>query len=232
MRYLADLLTLSRFILGLVLFGLAFSGGSASSAFIVFLAAELTDTFDGTCARKWPFPKGKEPWYRKYAARYDMVADVLLAGAQTLYLLFQVDVAIGMAIVGFYALCALTELILYGKFFGHPDNCTPTSLVKRNFPLAKDIIITRRYMYTICLGITNAFILFATDWPEPVKYLLFIFGCSIFVFIWFFLRQRRENVSRDATEIEKELAEKTGKKSKKTALKKSTSSKKTKKAQK
>ncbi len=231
MRYLADLLTLSRLILGLVLLGMSFSGGPASSAFIVFLVAELTDAFDGTCARKWPFPKGKEPWYRKYAARYDMFADVLLAGAQTLYLLFQVDVAIGMAVVGFYALCALTELIIYGKFFGHPDNCTPNSLIKRNFPLAKDIIITRRYMYTICLGITNAFILFATDWPEPVKYLLFIFGCAIFVFIWFFLQQRRENISRDATEIEKELAEKTDKKAQKNT-KKSKKTKKTKTAQK
>ena len=79
MKYLADILTLTRFILGIVLVGLAISNGTPEAAFIVFLTAELTDTFDGTCARKWPFPKGKEPKYRKYAAKYDMVSDVLLA---------------------------------------------------------------------------------------------------------------------------------------------------------
>ena len=208
MRFLADILTSIRFVLALVLLGLAFSGGTAEAAFIVFLTAELTDVFDGTCARKWPFPKGKEPKYRKYAAKFDMVADVLLAAAQVLFLTLQVDLALGMAVIGFYALCAVLELVIYGKFFGHPDDCTKNSLTKRNFPLAKKILLFRRYGYTICLGITNAFILFATNWPLAVKIALFIFGCSIYLFIWFFLQQRRKNISRDAVEIEKNLSKK------------------------
>lgn len=113
-----------------------------------------------------------------------------------------------MVIIYYTVVCGTIELIVYGKFFGHPDNCTKNSLTKRNFPLAKKLVLTRRYLYTICLGIVNAFILFATSWPDPVKYGLFIFGCSIFVFIWFFLRQRRQHVSRDAVEIEKQLSRK------------------------
>lgn len=206
MRYLADLLTLSRFILSIILLILAFIGSPAENAFIIFLTAELTDTFDGTCARKWPFPKNKTPKYRKYAAKFDMVSDVLLAAAQVLFLTLQVNLIAGIVIIIFYTLvCGTIELIIYGKFFGHPDNCAPNSLTKKNFPLAKKIILARRYLYTICLGIANAFILFATSWSNPVKYGLFIFGCSIFVFIWFFLRQRRKNISRDAVNIEKEL---------------------------
>lgn len=212
MRYLADILTLTRFILALILLVLAFVGSPAENAFIIFLVAELTDTFDGTCARKWPFPKNKTPKYRKYAARFDMVSDVLLAAAQTLFLTLQVDVVVGIIAIGFYALCVMMELVLYGKFLGHPDNCTPNSLTKRNFPLAKKIVLVRRYAYTLCLGIVNAFILFATSWPDPVKYGLFVFGCSIFVFIWFFLEQRRKNVSRDAVEMEKKLAKEKKKK--------------------
>lgn len=211
MRYLADILTGSRFVLALILLVLAFVGSPAENAFIIFLVAELTDTFDGTCARKWPFPKNKTPKYRKYAAQFDMASDVLLAAAQTLFLLLQVDIVAGMVVVGFYALCMVMELVLYGKFLGHPDNCTPNSLAKRNFVLAKKIVLVRRYAYTICLGVVNAIILFATSWSEPVKYGLFAFGCSIFVFIWFFLRQRRKNVSRDVVELEKKMvAESTG----------------------
>ena len=137
MRYLADILTGSRLILAIVLMVLAFVGSPAENAFIIFLVAELTDTFDGTCARKWPFPKGKVPRYRKYAAQFDMASDVLLAAAQTLFLLLQVDLVAGMVVLGFYALCVAMELVLYGKFLGHPDNCTPGSLAARNFPLAK-----------------------------------------------------------------------------------------------
>ena len=209
MRYLADLLTLSRFILASILLVLAFVGSPAENAFIIFLTAELTDTFDGTCARKWPFPKNKTPKYRKYAALYDMVSDALLAVAHVLFCTLQVNWVVGLVVIIYYTVvCGTIELIVYGKFFGHPDNCTKNSLTKRNFPLAKKLILTRRYLYTICLGIVNAFILFATSWPEPVKYGLFIFGCSIFVFIWFFLRQRRQHVSRDAVEIEKQLSRK------------------------
>jgi phosphatidylglycerophosphate synthase len=209
MRYLADLLTLSRFILASILLVLAFVGSPAENAFIIFLTAELTDTFDGTCARKWPFPKNKTPKYRKYAALYDMVSDALLAVAHVLFCTLQVNWIVGLVVIIYYTVvCGTIELIVYGKLFGHPDNCTKNSLTKRNFPLAKKLVLARRYLYTICLGIVNAFILFATNWPDPVKYGLFIFGCSIFVFIWFFLRQRRQHVSRDAVEIEKQLSRK------------------------
>lgn len=206
MRYLADGLTLSRFVLAIILLILAFVGGSAESAFIIFLVAVLTDAFDGTCARKWPFPKNKIPKYRKYAVKYDMLADVLLAVAQVLFVTLQVNWVVGLAVIIFYiVVCGVIELIVYGKLLGHPDDCTANSLAKRNFALAKKIVLARRYMYVACLGVVNAVILFATSWPEPVKYGLFALGCLILVFLWFFLKQRRENISRDAVEIEKKL---------------------------
>ena len=138
-----------------------------------------------------------------------MISDVLLAGAQILFLTFRVNWVVGVIIIVYYAISSIGgDLLVYGKLLGHPDDCTNNSLAKRNFPLAKKLILARRYLYTICLGVTNALILFATNWPDPVKYGLFIFGCSIFVFIWFFLQQRRKNISRDAVEIEQKLAKK------------------------
>ena len=207
MRYLADLLTSTRLILAIVLFILAFIGGSPEAAFIIFIVAELTDAFDGTCARKWPFPKDKTPKYRKYAAKFDMFSDVLLTGGQVLFMTFRVNWVAGLVIIIYYCISsACGDLLVYGKLLGHPDDCTKNSLTQRNFPLAKKIILTRRYLYVICLGIVNAIILFATSWPNPVKYGLFAFGCSIFVFVWFFLRQRRHNISRDAVDIEQKLS--------------------------
>ena len=214
MRYLADFLTLSRFILGCVLFALAIIGCPAEVAFIIFLVAELTDAFDGTCARKWPFPKSQTPSYRKYSAQFDMVSDVLLAGAQVLFLTVQVNLPVGLVIIAYYLISSIGgDLLVYGKILGHPDDCTKNSLARRNFPFAKKIILTRRYIYAIILGIVNAVILFATNWPNSVKYDLAIFGCGIFVFVWFFLRQRRHHISRDAVDIEKQLTQKSQRKS-------------------
>lgn len=213
MRYLADLLTLTRFILSTILLVIAFAGGTPEAAFIIFLTAEFTDVFDGTCARKWPFPKNKTPKYRKYAAQFDIVSDVLLAAAHVLFCTLQVNWIAGVIVIVYYTIvCGILEFILYGKLFGHPDDCTKNSLTNRNFPLAKKIVLTRRYLYTICLGIINALILFATSWPDPVKYGLFIFGCLIFVFAWFFLHERRKHVSRDAIDIEEKLSKKKAKK--------------------
>lgn len=209
MRYLADILTFSRLILSIILLIMAFAGGSPEAAFTIFIIAELTDAFDGTCARKWPFPKDKTPKYRKYAAKFDMFADVLLAGAQVLFLTLRVNWLIGLIVIVYYAISSVGgDFLVYGKLLGHPDDFTKNSLMDRNFPLAKKIILTRRYLYTICLGIVNVLILFATSWPTSIKICLILLGCFIFIFAWFFLSQRRKNISRDAVDIEKKLSAK------------------------
>ena len=182
-------------------------GAPAEIIFILFIIAELTDAFDGTCARKWPFSKDKTPRYRKYAAKFDMFADVILCGAQILYAINQINQPLGLAIAIYYVVSSIGgDLLVYGKILGHPDDCTKNSLAKKNFPLAKKIILARRYLYATCLGIVNVVILFATSWPLPVKISLFVFGCLIYLFVWFFLRQRRHNISRDAVDIEKKLS--------------------------
>lgn len=208
MRYLADALTSTRFILAIALFVLAFVGGSPESAFIIFVIAELTDVFDGTCSRKWPFPANRTPKYRKYAVKFDILADGLLAAAQILFCTLRVNWLVGLIIIIYYlVVCGTIEFIVYGKLMGHPDNCAKNSLTMRNFPLAKRIILTRRYLYAICLIVTSVCILFATNWTLSVKIAVAVGGCFVLVFIWFFLRQRRHHISRDAVEIEQKLSQ-------------------------
>ena len=134
MRYLADILTLSRLIIAIVIFILALTGGAPEVVFILFIIAELTDAFDGTCARKWPFPKNKTPKYRKYAAIFDMVADVALAGFQVIFVILQINQPLGLAIIIYELVSSIGgDLLVYGKILGHPDNCTKNSLASRNF---------------------------------------------------------------------------------------------------
>lgn len=208
-KYFADLLTLTRFILSVVLIVLAFANGSIAAGFLIFVLGELTDAFDGTCATKWPFPKNKTPKYRKYAAKYDMLTDALLAFAMILFFIFRVNFVAGIIIFATYTVIGLTiEFIVYGKMFGHPDDCTKSSLTMRNFKKAKKIILARRKFYLAMIALVATWTLYASEWPMLTKIIITVVALIISAFLWFFLAQRRHNISRDAVKIEQKLSQK------------------------
>lgn len=209
MEYLADLLTFTRLILAFVLFALAFTGGDLAAGFTVFVLGQLTDAFDGTCATKWPFPKDKTPKYRKYAAKSDMFIDILLSAAMFLFFTIRVTLVGGLVMGVTYILAALViEFVVYGKFMGHPDDCRPHSLIRRNFSLAKRIILTRRMTYMALVAISATWTLYASTWPLVVKIIITIIATIIAIFLWSFQSQRRHHISRDAVDIEQELSRK------------------------
>ena len=209
MRYLADILTLIRFLLTILFFVWTGIGGEAGWAFIIFAVAELTDAFDGTLAAKYPFPKGKAPWYRKYAPVYDMAADILLAFALALYFIVRVNLVAGLIItIGYIATAIITDFIVYGRLLGHPDTAQPGSLARRNFPLAKKIILARRNLYLALLFLVATWTLYAATWALPVKITITVIGVIVSIVLWFYLSQRRHHISRDAVEIEDRLTKK------------------------
>ena len=214
MRYLADILTFSRFILATIIIVFAFLPNSdIGTAFLLFIIAELTDAFDGTLATKFPFPKDKTPKYRKYAAKYDMLADALTALAFALFFILRVNLVAGLiAVLGYGIFALIIDIIIYGRLLGHPDDCADNSLMKKNFPLAKKIILFRRMIYLALIATFATWALYASNWPLAVKITITVIAILVSLFLWFFLSQRRHNISRDAVDIEKKLT-KTAKKS-------------------
>ncbi|MBQ6593557.1 hypothetical protein IJI00_00595 [Candidatus Saccharibacteria bacterium] len=188
---------------------LSLTNGSVAAAFLAFVLGELTDALDGTCAAKWPFPKNKTPKYRKYAAKYDMVIDTALALSMGLFFTLRVTLVGGLTMaIGYTAIATVVDLVVYGKLFGHPDDARPGSLALRNFPLAKKIILARRRLYLSLIFIAAVWTLYASEWPLAVKHIIMALGCAGSLFFWFFLAQRRHNISRDAVAIEKKLEKK------------------------
>lgn len=207
MRYLADILTFSRIGLSIVLFIMIFTGAPLHVAFIVYMIGEITDALDGTCASRWPFPKNKIPKYRKYAAKYDMLADGLLAFSAVLFFTVRVSPITGIILFATYPLIAtILEFIIYGKFLGHPDDCTKNSLMYRNFKLAKTIVLARRNVYLAIMFMIAVWILYASEWSLLTKNIIMGIGLVGSLFFWIFLAQRRHNISRDAVDIEKKLS--------------------------
>ncbi len=217
-KYFADILTFTRIILSIILIVIAVVPNDSKDlnciAFFLFVIGELTDAFDGTCATKWPFPKNKIPKYRKYAAVYDMLADALLAAGLALFFINKINLVVGLTVGVVYSVIAiLIDFIVYGKLLGHPDTCTENSLMKKNFDLAKTIILTRRNVYLALIFTATTVTLYDSSWPLAVKITITAIAVAICVALWIFLAQRRHNISRDAVDIEKKLS----KKSKKTA---------------
>ncbi|MDO4526795.1 MAG: CDP-alcohol phosphatidyltransferase family protein [Candidatus Saccharibacteria bacterium] len=209
MKYLADILTFSRIILAVALLIMSFTGAPIYAAFLVYMIGEITDALDGTCATKWPFPKDKAPWYRKYAAKYDMFADGFIAFAMLLFFTLRINLVAGLIIFIAYPLAAtILEFIVYGKFMGHPDDCTKNSLIRRNFKLAKALILIRRNIYLALLFTVAVWTLYASEWSLLTKNIIMGIGLAGSLFFWLFLSQRRHNISRDAVDIEKKLSKK------------------------
>lgn len=207
MRYLADILTFSRMGLSVALFVMIFTNAPIHAAFIVYMIGEITDALDGTCATHFPFPKNKIPRYRKYAAKYDMLADGMLAFAVVLFFTLRVSLITGIILFATYPLIStILEFIVYGKFLGHPDDCTKTSLMHRNFKLAKTIVLARRNVYLAIMFMIAVWMLYASEWSLLTKNIIMSIGIAGSLFFWIFLSTRRHNISRDAIDIEKELS--------------------------
>ncbi|MBQ3296452.1 CDP-alcohol phosphatidyltransferase family protein [Candidatus Saccharibacteria bacterium] len=207
MRYLADILTFSRMGLSVALLVMIFTDAPIHAAFIVYMIGEITDALDGTCATHFPFPKNKIPRYRKYAAKYDMLADGMLAFAVVLFFTIRVSLITGIILFATYPLIStILEFIVYGKFLGHPDDCTKTSLMHRNFKLAKTIVLARRNVYLAIMFMIAVWMLYASEWSLLTKNIIMGIGIAGSLFFWIFLSTRRHNISRDAIDIEKELS--------------------------
>lgn len=212
-KYLADILTLIRIILAIILIVFAVLPSESDDVhavvFSLFVLGELTDAFDGTCATRWPFPKNKTPKYRKYAAVYDMFADILLAAGLALNFINHINMALGLSVGVIYSvLSIIMDSIIYGKILGHPDTCTKNSLMRKNFNLSKKLVLARRNLYLALIFTGTTITLYVSSWPLAVKIAITVIAVIICIALWFFLAQRRHNISRDAVDIEKKLAKK------------------------
>ena len=203
-KYLADILTFSRIAAALFLIVWGIMGGNVDVFIVTFALAELTDSFDGYCSRRWPFKT--PPAYRKYAVAFDITADMLLWFAAILFFTLRIDLVVGLSVMlGTALITGVIEIIVYRRFFGHPDNFAKGSLCDRNFPLAKRIVMARRWLYLATIALVIVWALFVTSWPMVVKYVLYGVCVLVAVFLWFFLKTRRKNISRDAIELEEKL---------------------------
>lgn len=145
MYYLADILTALRVcgvvaILSLAVFG---DAGATLAVLVVFVLAELTDAFDGICARRWPYPRdGKYRWWRYYAEEIDQIADLTLGAVTTLFVGLHLSAGLALAILA----CVFCLAIPVQLWRNYRIRRIPN---EEDDPLRVRVILARRALYLV-----------------------------------------------------------------------------------
>lgn len=145
MYYLADILTALRVAGVVAILSLAIGGDAdaAGAVLVIFILAELTDAFDGSCARRWPYPDdGKRRWWRIYAEEIDQIADLSLGVVTTLFVGLHLSVGLAWAIVA----CALFLAIPVQLWRNYRISRIPN---EDDDPLRVRVILARRLLYLV-----------------------------------------------------------------------------------
>lgn len=179
--HLADALTLSEIIAGVILLGMAFLRTPADYGIWVFVAGELCDAFDGVCARRWPYPDdGKTRWWRTYVTQIEHLSDIFIAIACMIYLIRsqQPLIVSGTLMLGItiIAICTCVEIIV------RLSKATNPSDIEQKY--VGCIILIRRWIYAFGgIGGGIYLLIMATSWLPLTKLGTIIIGIDIGVIL-------------------------------------------------
>ena len=142
MHYLADVLTALRFVGAVAILCLCGVGPEGAAAVLaVFVIAELTDAFDGECARRWPYPMdGKRRWWRVQAETLDQVADLALAAAVLLFVGLHLQPVLAVTILIVTVIVAVPVQVWRNQRIRRIPN-------EDDDPLRVRVVLARRVLY-------------------------------------------------------------------------------------
>ncbi len=186
--HLADVLTLSEVLAGVILLGMATLRVPADYAIWVFVAGELCDAFDGVCARRWPYPNdGKKRWWRTYVTQIEHLSDIFIAVVCMIYLMRSTNeaVAAGAFALGIIiiVICSCVEIIRR-----LPENPNPSDAAKK---LMNNLILVRRWIYAfVGIGGGVFLLIMATSWHIITKLSAIALGISTGVALLIYKQDR------------------------------------------
>lgn len=198
--HIADLLTLSRFLLAVALFVLVFTISEPKNRLVLLLFSlgSLTDALDGEFARKYPYPKdGKARWWRKYQFDYDLyqyeindiVADLLLGLATLVYIAKWISPLLG----GFYLGASIgVGLFVYfvtdQAVFNTPRGLGTFEVIEE---IRTAIVLYRRKWYGGGIAIVIFTLILAAKFHVLITIPLILLGMLIGIYIIYLKRETR-----------------------------------------
>lgn len=157
--FLADALTYFRIVVGIgILFVTFFGGATTDQVFMAFILGELSDAFDGVCARTFLYPNdGRKRWWRTYASEIDQVADILLGLSILAYTIVRVDSRFGIFVLSM-AIAIAVPIQLTKNWIGEHFGEKIRTL----------LVLFRRYLYVIAIFLVGIVVARQTAWYEAI----------------------------------------------------------------
>ena len=192
-KYLiADLLTLSRALLAVVIFVLTCASNEPITGWVllIFCVGSMTDALDGEFARKFPYPRDRKyRWWRDYHPEVDLyqyeindiIADLMIGLATLIYIAAWVNPLIG----GFY-LGASIGVGVYVYFATNAEifsmSQTPGTVELTN-EIREFLILLRRKWYAGGIAIVVFTLIVAAKLPALVTILLVVIGFCVGIYL-------------------------------------------------
>jgi phosphatidylglycerophosphate synthase len=175
MKYIADLLTMTRFITAIVV-GYAAWQDMWSLALVAFIVGILSDAFDGPAARKWPYSAADNQrlLWRRDPHGFDNAADLALSTAGLIGLTFsRLPYQLAVMVILFVALLsvAFVRSVEAYKKEGKPKT-------------AEMVDVTHGFVYGIEL--TAMLIIMTTlAMPHSWPFMVLLYGAGASPLLWF-----------------------------------------------
>lgn len=195
--FLADVLTFLRVICAILILVGCFLGFSSGVILFLFAFGELTDAFDGICARKWPYPnEGRGYFWRRYIKIIEPTTDISLGLATLLFITMRVSLVAGIVLILIAMVIGFSvQIIAYGGVFKKIATATRNSLFRKNPRAATRIVLFRRnVLYVGAIAVIVLTLLWDTEVEQTAKILLTMVAVMIGIVIWVIKVDRRTEV--------------------------------------
>ncbi len=190
--HIADLLTLSRLLVGVAILVLTFTIQEPKNRLILtlFSVGSLTDALDGEFARKYKYPNdGKRRWWREYNFDYclyqyeinDIIADLVIGTMTLIYIARWISPFFGGIYLGAtFGVGIFVSATTNSELFTHPQEVGTSRIIEE---IRVFIILKRRKWYARGIAVVILTLIIAAKFPLIVTALLILTGIIVAILI-------------------------------------------------
>ena len=200
--HIADVLSLLEVLAVVAIVVCTVMGAKPEPVLLLFGFGELCDAFDGTCARRWPYPNDgkRRPWRNPtFIKHYEWTKDICLGLATLIYIIIRVDLLTGIVCTSLALVFGLSMQVYAGSLWMWANAAVQSERkrAKARQELESYYVKRRIYLYIPSIVTLVLTLLYATSWLLVVKTLL-LFGLTMFgIFLWDVKSDRRTSENPD-----------------------------------
>ena len=193
--HIADVLSLLEVLSSIaILVGIVW-GLIPEVVLLLFGFGELCDAFDGSAARKWPYPDDgkRRPWRNPtFIKHYEWSKDIFLGLVVLAYIIIRIDLLTGIVCTSLALILGLSMQIFAGSLWiwANAENQSEEKREKAKQELEHYYVKRRVYLYIPSIVTLVLTLLYATSWPLVVKTLLLFVLVMLGIFLWDFKTDR------------------------------------------